>query len=382
MCARKIYVGLIFCFCLKVSFAAVTVGKCKPDKHPYNTISDAIAASHSGGEVDVCPGTYAEQLQIDKPLTIEGVNGTPTIVSPSEGLNELPAGSGFYPQVLVNSAGGEVRLVNLAIDGTDAQFNVGGVVLGLDAYCPEGAVQNFVGVYFVNTPGRLEKVNVSGQFGESFPGGFSEPQLIPNCGSGIEFHGSKHAVVRDTAVSGVGQYAILSDGELMAEHNVVSGGDGPFGVGIGAVTGDITKNTVTGTLNFEKTVGIQGGRRVSDNTVQTSIYGITGADTAMHNKLQNNAISLSDISNVQNNGVSAPSTYFDPKCFYGACNGTDTGPAFATVGVDLGCDKSGQLNQNSLQGVGIGFANVPKGEKIPKTNTLKNVQTASTSCSQ
>jgi hypothetical protein len=381
MYARRFLMGLIFCLCLKVSLAAVTVGTCQSGKKSYTTISAAIAAAPAGGVVNVCPGTYAEQLLIDKPLTIQGVNGTPTIVSPSTGLNELPAESGFFPQVLVNDAGGQVRLLNLSIDGSDALFNFDGVVLGIDAYCPEGVIQDFVGVYFVNTPGVLGNVNVSGQFGESFPGGF-EPQLIPNCGSGIEFHGSSQAIVLNSTVSDVGLFGIFSDGDLIADHNVVSGGNGPFGVGISAGTGKITNNTVTGTVNFQKTTGIEGGDLVTDNVVQTSIYGISGTGFVMQNTLQNNAISISGITLVFSNQISAPSTYYNPACFYGACDGSPTGPAFPTDGIDFGCNASGQVMKNTIQGVGIAFANVPKGETIRKDNTLIGVQTVLTNCSQ
>ncbi|MBV8630941.1 MAG: DUF1565 domain-containing protein, partial [Silvibacterium sp.] len=209
-------------------------------ENPFTTISAAIAAAPAGAVVEVCPGTYAEQLEIDKPLTIRGIDGTPKITGPSAGLSQLPAGSGYYPQVLANHAGGDVRLTNLAIDGTDALFNVDGLVLGLDVFCPDGIVQNFVGVYFVNTPGTLDNLNVSHQFGSAFP---EEPQLVPNCGSGIVFHGSSEARVRNSTISDVGLYGIFSDGDLKADHNVITGtfgdGYGPFWVGIKTVTGNI-----------------------------------------------------------------------------------------------------------------------------------------------
>jgi hypothetical protein len=381
MCARKILTGLIFCFGFKMSLAAVTVGTCRPDKHAYPTISAAIKAAPAGGVVDVCPGTYAEQLEIDKPLTIRGVKGTPTIVAPSTGLNELPAGSGFFPQVVADNAR-EVRLLNLAIDGSDALFNIGGVVLGLEAYCPEGVITNFTGVYFVNTSGILENMNVSNQFGESFPGGFGFPQLIPNCGNGIVFHGSAQGVVRNSTVSNVGFYGIFADGELMAEHNVVSGGNGPFGIGIAAGTGMIIHNTVTGTVSFQKTIGIEGGDLVKGNDVQSSIYGIANSGNVRENTLNNNAISLSVVERAFGNLISAPSSYFSPACFFGTCDGTPTGPPFPTIGIDFGCDTTGEVMENKIQGVGIGFANVPKGERIHRMNTLINVTTISTTCSQ
>lgn len=382
MCARKILTGLIFCFGFKMSLAAVTVGTCRPDQISYPTISAAIAAAPAWGVVDVCPGTYAEQLEIDKPLTLRGVHGTPTIVAPSTGLNELPAGSGFFPQVLADNAR-EVRLLHLAIDGSDALFNIGGVVLGVEAYCPEGGViRNFTGVYFVNTSGILEDLNVSNQFGESFPGGFGFPQSIPNCGNGIVFHGRGRGVVRESTVSDVGFYGIFADGELMAEHNVVSGGDGPFGIGIGAGTGKITDNTVTGTVSFQKTIGIEGGDLVKGNVVQQAMYGIANAGNVRENTLNNNAISLSVVERAFRNLISAPSLYYNPACFFGTCNGTPTGPPFPTTGIDFGCESMGLVMKNNIQGVGIGFANVPKGERIHRMNTLTNVTTISTTCSQ
>jgi hypothetical protein len=381
MCARMILTGLIFCFGFKMSLAAVTVGTCRPGKNTYPTISAAIEAVPAGGVVNVCPGTYAEQLEIDKPLTLRGVDGTPTIVAPSTGLNELPAGSGFFPQVLADNAR-EVRLLNLAIDGSDALFNVGGVVLGVEAYCPEGVVTNFTGVYFVDTSGILEGMNVSNQFGESFPGGFGFPQLIPNCGNGIVFHGRGIGIVRKTTVSDVGFYGIFADGALIAEHNVVSGGNGPFGIGIGAGTGAITENTVTGTVAFQKTIGIEGGDLVKGNDVESSIYGVANAGNVMRNTVNNNAISLSMVERALDNRISAPSTYFNPACFFGACDGTPTGPPFPTIGIDFGCDTMGPVIRNKIEGVGIGFANVPRGERIHRMNTLINVTTISTTCSQ
>ena len=379
MCARIILTGLILCFGFKMSLAAVTVGTCRPGKSSYPTISAAIAAAPEWDVVDVCPGTYAEQLEIDKPLTIRGVEGTPTIVAPSTGLNELPAGSGFFPQVVADNAR-EVRLHNLAIDGGDALFNIGGVVLGVEAYCPEGAITNFTGVYFVNTSGILEDMNVSGQFGESAPGVF--PQLIPNCGNGIVFHGSWHHVVRRSTVSDVGFYGVFADGDLIAEHNVVSGGNGPFGIGIAAGTGKISDNTVTGTVSFQKTIGIEGGDLVKGNDVKFSIYGIANAGSVRENTLNNNAISLSVVERAFGNLISAPPTYFNPAPEFGTCNGTPEAVPCPTIGIDFRCEAMGQVMKNNIRGVGIGFANAPKGERINRMNTLTNVTTISTTCSQ
>jgi hypothetical protein len=376
----KILFVFIFCLFLKVSLAEVTVGNCRSDKHSYSTISAATAAASAGDVVNVCPGIYAEQLEIDKPLTIRGIMGMPSIVMPSEGLNQLPADSGVYPQVLVNNAGGQVKLTNILVDGSDALINFEGLVFGLDALCPTGAIQNFVGVYFLNTSGMLDSVNVSNQFASFFLPEDEGPQVIPNCGSGVEFSGSGKAVVRNSTITNVGFYGIYTNGDLTADHNVISGGFGPHGAGITAISGTIANNTVTGSTGYYKTVGIQGGDTVRDNVVQSAIYGIMGAARVRHNTLTNNAISVSATTEVADNVISAPSTYYDPGCFNEGCDGTVTGPAFPTIGVDLGCESGIPARDNKIEGVGIGFANLEGGKKIARTNVVRNVTTFSTSC--
>lgn len=378
----KILFVFLLCLFLKVSVAEVTVGNCRSDKHSYSTISAAISAAPAGGVVNVCPGTYAEQLEIDKPLTIRGIMGMPSIIAPSEGLNQVPDAPGVYPQVFVNNAGDEVKLVNIAVDGSDALLNFEGLAFGMDDLCPTGAIENFVGVYFLNTSGVLESVNVSNQFASFFLPEDEGPQLIPNCGSGVEFSGSGKAVVRNSSVTNVGFYGIYTNGDLIADHNVISGGFGPHGAGITSVSGIIANNTVTGSIGYYETVGIQGGDVVRDNVVQSAIYGIMGAGAVRNNTLTNNAISVSGGSDIAEDAISAPSTYYDPGCFNEGCDATPTGPAFPTIGVDLGCESGIPVRNNKIDGVGVGFANLENGETISRTNLLSNVTTVSTSCAQ
>lgn len=108
MNVRNSFLFLIFVSCFEVSFAAVTVGTCTSDQHPYATISSAVAAASPGEIVNVCPGTYAEQIEIGKPLTLQSVQGLATIVPPASGLNAIPEGSNTYPQVYINNSKGQV----------------------------------------------------------------------------------------------------------------------------------------------------------------------------------------------------------------------------------------------------------------------------------
>src|ERR1035438_6959216 len=50
----------------------VQVGTCEPQMRAYSTITQAVSSVPAGSIVWVCPGTYAEQVTITKPLTLRG----------------------------------------------------------------------------------------------------------------------------------------------------------------------------------------------------------------------------------------------------------------------------------------------------------------------
>ena len=92
--------------------ANVQVGTCKPHLKSFLTISAAVSSVSPGSTIQVCPGTYAEQVTITQPLTLEGVaSGTAnqaSITVPSGGLvtNAVSMfGELVAAQVLVQGAG-------------------------------------------------------------------------------------------------------------------------------------------------------------------------------------------------------------------------------------------------------------------------------------
>ena len=52
--------------------ATYYVGTCKAGA--FGSISAAVAAVPAGSTVDVCPGTYAEQVMINQVLTLQGIS--------------------------------------------------------------------------------------------------------------------------------------------------------------------------------------------------------------------------------------------------------------------------------------------------------------------
>jgi hypothetical protein len=107
-----------------VSGAPTVGGSGTSCRHPgYNTIRAAIRAAPSRATIEVCKGTYAEQLQITRSVTIQGV-GTVVVKLPATPANSNTAcdkapGTGSFQrdQDGVAICGkGTVSLIHLTID--------------------------------------------------------------------------------------------------------------------------------------------------------------------------------------------------------------------------------------------------------------------------
>jgi hypothetical protein len=392
---RKLVVCSTFCFCLGLAHAAITVGTCKSTKNPYTTISAAITASPAYGVINVCPGTYAEQLIIAKPLTINGlaIANQPgvTITAPPAGVAAIPGASNnddqIFAQVLANNAGGPVNLSNLAIVGSTLLYGLGSqpATLSIAQICFEELPVNSSGVMYENTPGVLDHLNVSGQFGtpeQLNDSGEPEIDFTPNCGSGIVLNNGPdtEAVVQDSVVMGAGLYGIYSSGKLIADHNIVSV-SGPDSVGIDASSNGsvITDNSVTASLYIDS-IGINGGQAVLRNTVKGSYYGIAGASVVSHNTLLGNSNGIAANNASENLIEAAGATYVNPSC--PSSPGAPANPACAvpTVGIQLPACQNQLIQNNSIVNAGIGLEGVEPGLNFTATNLFAGVTTISTSC--
>ncbi len=111
--------------------ATYYVGSCKSGSFP--TISAAVSSAPAGSTVKVCPGTYAEQIVISQPLTLEGFtsgdSGQAIIAVPSGGptvnVHSVDANLAVAAQLLVQDAG-EVNITDITVDGTGGDVDCGG----------------------------------------------------------------------------------------------------------------------------------------------------------------------------------------------------------------------------------------------------------------
>ena len=123
--------------------ATVVVGTCMPNKVSYDSLTDAVQGVPAGSTIQVCPGSYAEQVVIDKSLTLKGIasgNGAyPVIVPPAGGLaadaialnvNSFFPNSTVAAQIVIQS-GAIVTISGVALDANGSAPLCNAVVAGV-----------------------------------------------------------------------------------------------------------------------------------------------------------------------------------------------------------------------------------------------------------
>ena len=123
----------------------------------YLTIQSAVNAASPGDTIDVCAGTYPEQVVVAKSdLTIRGAGASATRVRPMvvvQNTTSLLAGSPVTAVLLVNGAT-NVAIANLTVDAIGAGS---GADLGLN--CP--AVGFLTGIFFRGGSGSVDTAQVT-----------------------------------------------------------------------------------------------------------------------------------------------------------------------------------------------------------------------------
>src|SRR5439155_6982093 len=112
----------------------------------FAKIQDAIDAASAGDSIQICPGTYIEQVSISKPLQLNGNNGA--ILRPNNivaNTTSLASGQAIAAIILVQDTT-DVTIRNVIVDGTDNGIS--------------GCAPDLIGVYYRNASGELSHVAV------------------------------------------------------------------------------------------------------------------------------------------------------------------------------------------------------------------------------
>jgi hypothetical protein len=244
--------------------ATVQVGGCKPNLANYPTISAAVIGAPSGSTIQVCPGTYPEQVTITKPLNLTGVAiGTANQVSitvPSGGL--LPNttsmfGESVAAQILVLSAGpGPVNITNITVDGTGGDM---------------GCYSNIwiAGIFYGSgSSGTVNRVRASGQVnGTCGVGIWAENGNTPN----------ESVTVQNSTVYNVDSAGIFAGSgatptlNANVNNNVVNASGAVAAIDSDSVNGQVhgndVSNSIFGVYDIS-TINVQA------NTIMGTTYGI------------------------------------------------------------------------------------------------------------
>jgi hypothetical protein len=224
-----------------------SVGLCAAPGTHYTTSQAAVNAVPAGTKIDVCPGTYPEQVSITKNLTLIGIvtasgSDAAVIVSPSNGL--LQTGTDIYggavaAQILVTGASA-VTISHLTVDGSNNGLS--------------GCSVNPIGIYYQNSAGTITYNAVRDQLMDPADQG-CEIGLGINVESNT---GSPAVTISDNSVRNYDKNGITAGGPLTSG----GGGGGPVVA--------VSNNTV---------IGIGATSAIAQNGIQIG-YGASGSVTS------------------------------------------------------------------------------------------------------
>lgn len=268
------------------------VGTCKPSLPSYSTISAAVAGVPAGSTIEVCPGTYSEQVFINQALTLEGIasgnSSDVVIVPPGAGLTTVTDTYGYTIAPLVEVTAGPVNISNVTVDGTGN--NVGP--------CPGIWL---TGIFYDDgSSGTVNEVT-------------ARNMITSGCGSGTgvwaESSGGDAVTIENSSFHDNEDSSIITNGNLVATvkgnttvgafYNVqwfvlgtmtanVFEGSGFIGI-YSAGSGTISGNTITNSTSFDVyTYGY--GAVFTSNKISASPYGIYLLDLGSGDTFKSNTI--------------------------------------------------------------------------------------------
>jgi parallel beta-helix repeat protein len=243
--------------------ANVVVGNCK-NLASYPTISQAVSSVPANSTIYICPGTYGEQVLINKSLTLTGVSSiglagenaagadNPVIVSPANGVTAYvsdlaPGADPVYYQIAVVSPVPatpiRVNLSFIAVDGSNNQI--------------AGCGMDLVGIYYQNANGTVNQVVARNQELAADLFGCQDGLAI-FAESGYGSGGTSVVTIENSSVHDYDKNGITVDGS-----GTVATVTGNYVVGIGATP-------LTAQNGIQVSDGAGGS--VKNNTVTDDVY--------------------------------------------------------------------------------------------------------------
>ncbi len=331
----------------------------------FPSIQYAVTHVPEGSTINICPGTYYEQVTISQPLTLQGISGNNNssqviIAMPPDGLTTTSSLQFGTIAAQVEVTKGPVNITGITVDGTASSSN-----------CPNGF---YVGIFYSGdtnadasgASGVVNGVEIRYQSCGNADWGLGIMAEYGEQGDGKKSFTIENSNIHDQTNSGIlahGSGLIVS----IKNNNVAS--TTPYSEATGIVvlsaTGSVSNNNVD---SFQTGVYVDAEVDVSGNTVgNSSLDGIdvleAGA-TVTSNRIWNSSragISLSTGGTIENNIITntvIPSF-----------------PFLYPIGIEFACSTN-TVSENIINGAYTGIDSVPAA--FNGVNTVYNVTTLRT----
>ena len=329
----------------------------------YTSIQAAVNAASPNATISVCPGTYAEEVRIAKPLTIRGIavgnENLAVIMPPIAAANTTSFGGTPTAAIVLVEKTSNVTLDNLTVDG--ASNTLGGCAV------------NIVGIYYRNASGNIDNAAVRNirLFPDSLLGCQTGLGIYAQAGNEPGVTRGARLTVTNSSVHDYQKNGITADAagtELTATGNAVTGlGPTPAiaqnGVQVSrGATGRLEGNSVINHI-YSLCVSTSSCGAVSTNilTFQTSSVKI------MKNNLGKAQVNvyLDGSNNDLTNNTIFDTDVFDGVFIFGDNNKVNTNTIFnsdeAAVWID---GNNNHVNANTFNEAPIGVMNDGTGNLI------------------
>jgi len=258
----------------------------------YQTIQAAVNTVPSGSTIEVCPGTYPEQVVISKPLTLTAFTVAASEASNPEVLIQIPAGGAtasvhdpiighIFFQILV-SATGPVNITDIAFDGTGNNIPDGSGDLAAIFYEESSGTVNGVsvaneiddtgGMGIIAAANTVQKVTVENSDFRSFDG--------LGIWGATDTSSSLTLNVKSNTISDSGNDGVYLLGSVLGtiQSNLVNGSGNGVGMLLDGSAATITANTIiAGTIDGPPNSGIEvngGSNIVKGNRILSGPIGV------------------------------------------------------------------------------------------------------------
>ena len=377
------------------SFGATTVevGTCSSQYVQFSTIQSAVNSSPSGTIVLVCPGTYPEQVLLNKSITLKGFtlsngNSGAIITVPAGGLvanaTSLTSGLPIAAQILVQNTN-KIVITNITVDGSN----------NLIASCSP----NPIGIYFQNASGTVSHSAVLNEIlGTGLEGCQAGLGIFVQSGNaGTSVVNVNNNIVQNYQKNGitgneVGTSLTATSNTVVGEGPTTGAAENGIQIGFGA-TGTVGSNTTADDIWSPDNIGdpsdaaagilvyASSGVSIKTNTVTNSQFGIAvvsdptygTADNSTINANKVNATHIFDAIDVcsNNNTVTA-----------NTLNSSDE----SGIHLDSSCGGAGNNNSVSSNVISVACAAILEGSGTSNpgvgVNTFYNVTNATLGADQ